>query len=85
MRVKVRPEDAIWGAYTDPPEGIHTKEGRNSASSRSRPGATSLACARQTYLMDRHWISFEVRDGLEQAVAMFHENRFVLDDLLSRS
>jgi hypothetical protein len=29
--------------------------------------------------MDGHWIGFEVRDGLEQAVAVVHEDKFPLE------
>lgn len=76
MPVKLRAEDAIWGAYTDPPEGIYTNETRQFSFVAQQSGSYFLACARQTHLMDGHWIGFEVRDGLEQAVAVVHEDKF---------
>ncbi len=76
MPVKLEAKDAIWGAYTDPPEGIHTNERRQLTFVAQQSGNYFLACARQTHLMDGHWIGFEVRDGLEQAVAVVHEGKF---------
>jgi Sulfocyanin (SoxE) domain len=76
MPVKLRPEDAVWGAYTDPPEGIYTNERRQLDFVARQAGSYFLACARQTHLMDGHWIGFEVRDGLEQAVAIVHDDKF---------
>jgi hypothetical protein len=76
MPVKLTAEDAIWGAYTDPPGGIKTNERRQLNFVAQQAGNYFLACARQTHLMDGHWIGFEVRDNLEQAVAIIHENKF---------
>ena len=76
MPVKLEKQDAIWGAYTDPPEGISTHERRQLNFVAQQSGSYFLACARQTHLMDGHWIGFEVRDGLEQAVAIVHEDKF---------
>jgi hypothetical protein len=76
MPVKLEAKDAIWGAYTDPPEGISTNEGRQLSFTAKQAGTYFLACARQTHLMDGHWVGFEVRDGLEQAVSVVHEDRF---------
>ena len=77
--MKLRAEDAIWGAYTDPLEGISTNERRQLSFVAQQSGNYYLACARQTHLMDGHWIGFEVRDGLEQAVAVVHEDKFPLE------
>jgi hypothetical protein len=84
MPVKLEQKDAIWGAYTDPPEGIYPKEKAQLSFVAQQAGSYFLACARQTHLMDGHWIGFEVRDGLEQAVAIIHEDRFVPNDLPGR-
>jgi hypothetical protein len=79
MPVKLRAEDAIWGAYTDPPEGIYTNDRRQLDFVAQQSGSYFLACARQTHLMDGHWIGFEVRDGLEHAAAIVHEDKFPLE------
>jgi hypothetical protein len=76
MPVKLEAKDAIWGAFTDPPEGIYTNERRQLSFVAQQPGSYFLACARQTHLMDGHWIGFEVRDGLDQAKALVHEDKF---------
>jgi hypothetical protein len=52
MPVKLEAKDAIWGAYTDPPEGISTNEGRQLSFTAKQAGTYFLACARQTHLMD---------------------------------
>ena len=76
MPVKLKAEDAIWGAYTDPPEGIKLNERRRLDFVAKQAGKYFLACARQTHLMEGHWIYFEVGDGLEQAVAIVDESKF---------
>ncbi|MDX0537432.1 hypothetical protein GOC55_29005 [Sinorhizobium medicae] len=76
MPVKLTAEDAIWGAYTDPPEGIKLNERTQLNFVAKDVGNYFLACARQTHLMDGHWIYFEVRDDLKQAVAIVDESRF---------
>ena len=76
MPVKLTAEDALWGAYTDPPEGIKLNERRRLDFVAKQAGKYFLACARQTHLMDGHWIYFEVGDGLEQAVAIVDESKF---------
>ena len=73
MPVKLTAKDAIWGAYTDPPEGIKYKERRQLNFVALQAGKYFLACARQTHLMDGHWIGFEVRNNLDQAVAVVHD------------
>ncbi|ANY84870.1 hypothetical protein BB934_42285 (plasmid) [Microvirga ossetica] len=84
MPVKLEAKDAIWGAYTDPPEGIYTNERRQLSFAAQQAGNYFLACARQTHLMDGHWIGFEVRDGLEQATAIVHEDKFPLEQPAGR-
>lgn len=76
MPVKLKPEDAIWGAYTDPPEGIRPTEKRQMSFVAQDAGSYFLACARQTHLMAGHWVSFEVRNDASQAVAIVDESKF---------
>lgn len=71
--------DAIWGAYTDPPEGIGTKERRQLNFVAKQAGTYFLACARQTHLMDGHWIGFQVQDGLGRAEAIVHDDKFPVE------
>jgi hypothetical protein len=80
MPVKLRAEDAIWGAYTDPPEGIYPQESARLDFVAQHAGSYYLACARQTHLMDGHWVYFEVRDSIEGATAVVHENRLPPED-----
>jgi Sulfocyanin (SoxE) domain len=79
MPVKLTAKDAIWGAHTDPPEGIKYKERRQLNFVALQAGKYFLACARQTHLMDGHWIGFEVRNNLDQAVAVVHDDKFPQD------
>jgi hypothetical protein len=79
MPRKLVPEDALWGAYTDPPEGIKTNERRQLDFVTQQAGKYFLACARQTHLMDGHWIGFEVQDALNGAAAIVHDDKFPLE------
>ncbi len=79
MPVKLTAKDAIWGAYTDPPEGIKYNERRQLNFVALQAGKYFLACARQTHLMDGHWIGFEVRNNLDQAAAVVHDDKFPQD------
>jgi hypothetical protein len=79
MPVKLTAKDAIWGAHTDPPEGIKYNERRQLNFVALQAGKYFLACARQTHLMDGHWIGFEVRDNLDHAVAVVHDDKFPQD------
>ncbi|WP_457298312.1 sulfocyanin-like copper-binding protein [Phyllobacterium sp. P5_D12] len=79
MPVKLTAKDAIWGAHTDPPEGIKYNERRQLNFVALQAGKYFLACARQTHLMDGHWIGFEVRNNLDQAVAVVHDDKFPQD------
>jgi hypothetical protein len=76
MPVKLELKDAIWGGYTDPPEGIYTNERRQLNFVAQQSGSYFLACARQMHMMDGHWIGFDVRDDREQAVALVYEEKF---------
>ena len=79
MPVKLSAKDAIWGAYTDPPEGIKYNERRQLNFVALQAGKYFLACARQTHLMDGHWIGFEVTDNFDHAVAVVHDDKFPQD------
>lgn len=79
MPRELTPEDAIWGAYTDPPEGIKTNERRQLDFVAKQAGNYFLACARQTHLMEGHWIGFKVQDHLDRAVAIVHDDKFPLE------
>lgn len=79
MPRELTPEDAIWGAYTDPPEGIKTNERRQLDFVAKQAGNYFLACARQTHLMYGHWIGFKVQDHLDRAVAIVHDDKFPLE------
>ncbi|RCW85163.1 sulfocyanin-like copper-binding protein [Phyllobacterium bourgognense] len=84
MPVKLTAKDAVWGAYTDPPEGIKYNERRQINFVAMQAGKYFLACARQTHLMDGHWIGFEVRNNLDQAVAVVHDDKFPQDQPAGR-
>ena len=84
MPVKLQEQDAIWGAFTVPPEGIYPTERAQLSFVARQSGSYFLACARQTHLMDGHWIGFEVKDGIEQAVAIVHEDKFPPEQLPGR-
>ncbi|UXN60698.1 sulfocyanin-like copper-binding protein [Phyllobacterium zundukense] len=84
MPVKLTAKDAVWGAYTDPPEGIKYNERRQINFVAMQSGEYFLACARQTHLMDGHWIGFEVRDDLDQAAAIVHDDKFPQDQPAGR-
>ena len=79
MPRELTPEDAIWGVYTDPPEGIKTNERRQLDFVAKQAGNYFLACARQTHLMEGHWIGFKVQDHLDRAVAIVHDDKFPLE------
>jgi hypothetical protein len=76
MPVKLTADDALWGAYTDPPEGIGLNEERQMDFVAQQAGSYFLACARRTHLMDGHWVGFEVRDDIDQAVAVILDDKF---------
>ncbi|MER9963199.1 hypothetical protein NKJ72_19935 [Mesorhizobium sp. M0045] len=75
MPVKLKAEDAIWGAYTAPLEGIKINERRQLNFVAQQAANYFLACPRQTHLMDGDWIGFEVRGNLERAMAIVHEDK----------
>lgn len=76
MPVQLREEDAIWGAYLRPLEGIFPQETAQLDFTARQSGSYFLACSRQNHLMLGHWIGLEVKDGLDQAVAVIHEDKF---------
>jgi len=78
--VRLREEDAIWGAYVRPLESIFPQESAQLDFVARQPGDYFLACSRQNHLMMGHWIGLEVRDGLEQAMVVVHEDRFPAED-----
>ena len=80
MPVQLRVEDAVWGAYTSPPEGIHPQEKAQLSFVPRQSGSYFLACARQTHLMGGHWVGLEVRDGLGQAIAIIHDDKVPPED-----
>ena len=76
MPVRLRAEDAVWGAYVVPLEGIFPQETAQLDFVARQVGSYLLACSRENHLMWGHWIGLDVKDGLEQAVAVVHEDRF---------
>jgi Sulfocyanin (SoxE) domain len=84
MPRKLEEQDAVWGAYTAPVEGLHIQDTAQLSFVAQQSGSYFLACARQTHLMDGHWIGLEVKDGLERAVAVVHEDMFAPEDLPGR-
>ena len=76
MPVRLQDEDAIWGAYVRPLEGIFPQETAHLDFTAQQPGSYFLACSREGHLLSGPWIGLEVRDGLEQTVAIVHEDRF---------
>ncbi|WP_046867593.1 sulfocyanin-like copper-binding protein [Microvirga massiliensis] len=79
MPIKLREEDAIWGAYVDP-GGIWPQHDAQLNFVAKQSGSYFLACPRENHLRDGQWIGFEVRDGLEQAMAIVHEDKFPPED-----
>jgi hypothetical protein len=84
MPMKLREQDALWGAYTVPPEGVSPTETAQVSFVAQQSGSYFLACARNGHLMSGHWIGLDVKDGLDQAVAVIHEDQFAPDDLPGR-
>jgi hypothetical protein len=54
MPEKLRAEDGVWGAHTEPLEGIYPQEAAHMSFVAQQAGSYYLACARQTHLMDGH-------------------------------
>ena len=84
MPMSLRERDALWGAYTVPPEGISPTETAKLSFVAQQSGNYFLVCARQGHLMAGQWIGLDVKDGLEHAVAVVHEDQFAPDDLPGR-
>jgi Sulfocyanin (SoxE) domain len=78
-------QDAVWGVHTTPLDGIKPGETAQLSFVAQEPGSYFLACARRRHLAaGHHWIGFEVRNGLEQAVAVIDEDKFALGGLPGR-
>jgi len=75
--LKLTEQDAVWGAYTTPLEGIRPGEAVQLSFVAQEPGSYVLACARNVHFVEGHWIGLDVKDGLDQAVAVIHSDKFV--------
>ena len=75
--LKVTEQEAVWGAYTPPLEGIRPGEAVQLSFVAQEPGSYVLACARNVHFVEGHWIGLDVKDGLDQAVAVIHSDKFV--------
>jgi hypothetical protein len=84
MPRKLEEQDAIWGAYIAPLEGLHIQDTAQLSFIAQQSGSYFLACPREGHLKSGHWIGLEVKDGLEQAVAVVHEDKFAPEDLPGR-
>ena len=80
MPKKLTAQDAVWGAYIDPPEGIFPQETAQLSFVARDPGNYFLACARQGHLIDGQWIALEVKDGIDHTMAVIHEDKFSSED-----
>jgi Sulfocyanin (SoxE) domain len=67
-------QDAVWGAYTTPLEGIRPGETARMSFVAQEPGSYVLACARYLHFVAEHWIGLEVKDGLDQAMAVISKD-----------
>src|SRR5215217_8980096 len=74
--LKVTEQEAVWGAYTPPLEGIRPGETVQLSFVAQAPGSYSLACARNVHFVEGHWIGLDIKDGLDQAVAVI-QDKFV--------
>jgi hypothetical protein len=75
--LKLTEQDAVWGAYTTPLEGIRAGETVQLNFVAQEPGSYILACARNVHFIEGHWIGLDVKDGLDQAVAVIHTDKFM--------
>jgi hypothetical protein len=75
--LKVTEQDAVWGAYTTPLDGIRPGETVQLSFDAREPGSYALVCARNVHFIEGHWIGLDVKDGLDQAVAVIHTDKFV--------
>ena len=75
----------MWGVHTTPLDGIKPGETAQLSFIAQEPGSYFLACGRRRHLAAGHlWIGFEVRNGLEQAVAVIDEEKFLRGGLSGR-
>lgn len=84
MPMSFREQDARWGVYTVPPEGISPNETAQLNFVAKQSGSYFLVCARQGHLMAGQWIGLDVKDDQEHAVVVVHEGKFASDDLPGR-
>jgi Sulfocyanin (SoxE) domain len=75
--LKLTEQDAVWGAYTTPLEGIRPGEMVQLNFVAQEPGSYVLACARYVHFIEGHWIGLDIKDGLDQAAAVVHTDKFV--------
>jgi hypothetical protein len=69
-------QDAVWGTYTTPLDGIEPKESVQLSFVAQEPGSYYLACARgKHFKLGQQWIGLEIRNRLEQAGAIIHEDK----------
>jgi hypothetical protein len=68
--LRLTEQDAVWGAHTTPLEGIGPGETVQLSFVAREPGSYALACARNVHFIEGHWIRLDVKDGLDQAVAV---------------
>ena len=67
--LKLTEQDAVWGAYTTPLDGIKPGETAHLSFVAQEPGSYVLACARYLHFVEGHWIGLDVKDGVDQATA----------------
>ena len=84
MPLKLTEQDAVWGVHTAALDGIKPGDTAELSFVAQEPGSYFLACARAVHLVEGHWIGFDVKDGLAQAVAVIHENKIVPEDAPGR-
>ena len=76
-QLRLGEQDAVWGAYTTPLEGIRPGETVQLSFVAQEPGSYVLACARYLHFVAGHWIGLDVKDGLDEPVAVIHTDKFV--------
>jgi hypothetical protein len=82
--LKLTEQDAVWGVHTTALEGIKPGETAQLSFVAQEPGSYVLACGRYAHFIEGHWIGFDVKDGLAQAVAVIHEDKIVPEDAPGR-
>jgi hypothetical protein len=72
--LRLTEQDAVWGAYTTPLEGIKPGETVQVSFMAQEPGRYTLACARNVHFIEGHWIGLDVKDDLDQAMAVISKD-----------